>query len=229
MGFSRTMGLLTLGLVIGSSPLCHAAKPGGGGTVSNNVTVTLDEASGILTITGDGAANMLYVSISYQGIHISPSPWNQTTINGIQGTYSFYFYPITDVVLNIDLGGGNDRLWMNVVSNTDPYVVHTGIAGGDGSDEIAVFGEAGQNMSLNGPLSVNGGKGDDEISITNVDPLSSFEISGGDGHDDVTVSNVIASGQATLNGGRGRDTLTRLNFLAWYGADISGFETMIGP
>lgn len=227
---SRVICLFTLGLAICVSSICHAKPPGGGGGIaSNNVNITLDEITGVLSIRGDGAANMLYVSVMYTGIRISPGPWNQTTINGNPGDYFFYFYPVSDVFLNVDLAEGNDRLWMNVQDNTDPYSVRTLIKGGDGADEIALFGAADQNMALNGVLSIFGGKGDDKISIDNVDSLSSFEISGDDGNDDVSVSNVIASTFATLNGGRGRDILTRLNFWPWYGADILGFETLIGP
>ncbi|MBL8817228.1 MAG: hypothetical protein JNL58_14470 [Planctomyces sp.] len=216
---------------ISSNAICHAAKPpgGGGGTASNNVAVTLDEHTGILSITGDGASNMLYVSITYSGIIISPGPWNQTTINGGTGNYSFSFYPVQDVALNFDLAGGNDRLWINITDYTDPYVVHASILAGDGADEIAIFGGEDRINVINGNLTINGGKDDDRISIDNVDPHSSFDISGGDGHDDVAISNVTAFGGVTLNGGRGRDTLTRLNFLPWYGASISGFETLIGP
>lgn len=218
-----------LGLAIVVNSICHATPPRGGGkTTPNNVNITLDETTGVLSITGDGAANMLYVSVFYTGIRISPGPWNQTTINGGVGDFVFYFYPVSDVYLNVDLAGGNDRLWMNVQDNTNTYSVSTLVKVGDGADEIALFGAADQNVALNGVLTIFGGKGDDNISFDNVDAMSSLEVSGDDGNDYVSVSNVIASASATFNGGRGRDTLTQLNFLPFYGASISGFETLIG-
>lgn len=229
MTFTRALTFSTLTLVVFSCSLCHAAKPGGGGTVTNNVAVSLDEVNGVLTLSGNGANNLLYVSISATGINISALPWGQTTINGSSDDFALYFYPMTEVVLNIDLAGGNDRLWVNVQDNTSPYQVSTFIAGGDGADEVAVFSAIEQNVGLNGFLWINGGKGDDDISLTNIDTQSSLDVGGGDGNDLVSLEDVFATGSVVLSGGRGRDTLSQLYFTPFWGADIAGFETLLGP
>lgn len=205
-----------------------AAKPGGGGggtTTTNNLQIALDEFSGTLKITGDGGANMAYVTISPTEIRVSRFPWNQTTLNGGTSDYIVNLESMTEVTLAIDLLAGNDRLWVNVQGSPSPGIVHASLGGGDGADEIAVFSETG--TELNGDLQIFGGKGDDSISVDRLDLQSACEVLCGDGNDTVSISDTAIFGNCLLSGDRGRDSLMWTNVVTWSGSDVSGFETLL--
>ena len=223
LGWSMLL-MLFLHSSLASAQGSKGTKPGS--TTSNNVNVSIDETSGTISIAGDSASNQLYINVFNNQILISSGPWNQTTINGQSQNVSYWFYLDYDVAINVNLGGGNDRIWLNVSDDTNVYGVSATISGDDGADEIAVFSDTTSPFQLKGNLSILGGKGDDAISVLNTDIGGSLSIYAGDSNDNVEIRHSLISGSTTFDGGRGRDTLTTQGYLPWYGAEITGFETM---
>ncbi len=175
--------------------------------LAGNVTVAIN-AAGVLTISGDGAANGVdIVDTDGDGVYEIVGAGTTTIIDngGILNGIGELTVAPTSIVIN--LGKGNDTL----------SVVDSGFAGGlasginvsvnmgAGNDQVLVLG-AGQ-IAL-GDVKIDLGAGNDQIGVfgNGADGFNSLSISAGAGNDQVGVDGVNANAIG-VSGGAGNDIL----------------------
>ena len=118
--------------------------------------ITATFVGGVLTLTGDGAANDIDVTGAGQDfISIAGNGGTTIALNGAAAAATVSFTG-TIKTLNGNLGVGNDRVNLNVLT-----VGSVSLEGGDGNDSL-IF----TNTVATGPVKFVGGNNDDTFSGT---------------------------------------------------------------
>lgn len=224
---TRFILCLVLAAMALSPPIAFAqGNKGGGGTTANNVTTAYDAGANTLYIFGDAGNNMIHISLRGTDAVISPGIWNQTSIDGQKDSRVYSTDSTMTLHVVIDTATGNDRIWVAVPLSA--LLATLSINGADGADEIAVYPSSNSGgCQLTGSVELDGGKGDDSLSLGAFEILGTAVVYAGDGNDSVTVhAGAIISNAATFNGGKGRDQLS-VSTAVIAMATVSGFENVI--
>ena len=171
--------------------------------LAGNVSATL--VDGVLTLSGDSRRNDLTVQIDSAGSVAFSS--SNTTVNGQPAANVQFAGPITDIAGSF--GRGRDRVVIEGVVETtgdNAFVlpVLTGnisIDMGRGRDNLSIRG-----LQVDGELAANGGRHRDRVTVESVN-AGSARVSGDRGRDTLAVRDVDVDGDINVSGGRGRDRM----------------------
>ncbi len=169
--------------------------------LAGNITSVL--VGGVLTLTGDAAANQIQLTVGTNGQMVATG-LTGTTINGLA---SVNFGAVN--TLTVLGGAGNDSINLN----QSGAVISSNVIldGGDGNDTISATGKFGANLNL------LGGLGNDTLSVTNAivtnantttpSVATNIIIDAGDGSDIVTVSNCKVGNDNRIGTGNDDDVV----------------------
>lgn len=165
-----------------------------------NVTATF--AGGKLTVTGDDAANSVFIGALSDGTSIGVGMGSELVFNGTNlgdGATQDIHAPVTSVM--VDLGAGDDSF--------DSIGLHFAkdvtIKGGAGKDTLkAVY------FHVGGKFTVDGGADDDKLQIegdTQAGKLA-IDLGGGTNQLQFNFAHLSVEGDTTIKAGTGVDTIT---------------------
>jgi hypothetical protein len=210
--------------------------------MAGNVTVTLQD--GLVTITGDDAANGVFITnTGVESLEMEGAP---TSINGVPGG-SFDFgvqrsirvqmggggdfvlcgsHEMFDLVA--ELGSGNDSFRGHQVDSTKELIVD----GGDGDDSIVMTGEDRLNRFSNTAgtsMILHGGAGGDLVDLVNAGAGLELVVTGGAGSDSIKLQGGTVGNILLINGEADSDRIelrsTRTHVMALHGE--AGFNAFI--
>src|SRR5262245_34583528 len=176
--------------------------------LAGNVTVGFGR-QGTLLFTGGADSELIPLSLQQVNDeeHLFATG-NSTKINGKASVdiNSLVESSSTDfngkIVAN--LGDGNDSLKFSD-SSTDPGTLEVDVTvqGGKGNDTVAV-----SNLGIKGTVRLSGGPGDDTLNVTNITVIGKAFITTEDGIDTITMKDCIATSDVSIQSGGGNDTVT---------------------
>jgi hypothetical protein len=156
--------------------------------LAGNVLASVSLA-GDLTVTGDASSNNISIHFdTTTGSYLITG--TNTTINGSSTTVNVNGLAMAATgaaftgAMNINMAGGNDVVAVAGDHSTAASVLHSSLSvdGGIGNDSITI-----DQMATEGELTVTGGDGNDKISLTNTNCVATISISGGAGNDSIVV------------------------------------------
>jgi hypothetical protein len=198
--------------------------------------VSANLSGGLLTLTGDDAANSLAFKVTPTAVVLTPdastaiddlgtagpgTPGAPLTITGVvtsvratlNGGNDTLAIPTTaDLTLpgsvTIDLGDGNNQLALATSGRID--LGSLTVRAGDGSDTISLSGGGGKGSRVVGAATVAPGDGDTRVTLSAVDfpGPAGVRLTAGDGNDDVTLGSVHAAGPVAIAAGTGLADVT---------------------
>ncbi len=201
---------------------------------------------GVLTLTGDDMANEFVLTDTGAGMLVSQSNANTLIADGAGvGAASQTFMVVNSVklVLNggndfvtsdnstalilsgafvADMGEGNNTLNLNV--GTGPASIGSLDYKGLGGDDTLNLGGVGFATTVNGKVSVSGGDGANNVTLTKATVKGDLSHTGLEGDDNVFLTTTTVEKNVTVNGGSGAGSaLLLLN-----GATVTGNVTVKG-
>ncbi|MFU2132285.1 hypothetical protein ACLRAC_07570, partial [Gallibacterium anatis] len=184
-------GTNTLSLGSNSSSIGYSGGTGTdtitiNGSVNNNSTFNIGSGDNSITITGNAEQTWIGVSNNDQGFAQSGN--DTVTIGG-----NFTGKGTESEVIN--LGAGQDSV--TISGKLQDSLIRMG----DGNDSITIRG------IIDGPNSIDAGKGDDVITVTNQITSRNTQLIGGEGNDTFTVQYFRGDNKNAVSGETGKDTL----------------------
>ncbi len=161
--------------------------------LSGNVQVKVQD--GILFLRGDDQGSQITIQSPGRYTRVLVDRGDDTKLNGSTRKMKFLNFIGT---LNIDLGGGDNRLRIHNLDAHGGLIVRS--AGGN--DAIDIDGS-----SFGGGLSIGTGDGADRVNVIQCTILGRTGIHAGDHSDIVTLHDSTFGGDTLVKGGRGADTL----------------------
>ncbi|MFU2073428.1 hypothetical protein ACLQ93_07095, partial [Gallibacterium anatis] len=152
----------------------------------NNSTFNIGSGDNIITIRGNAEQTWIGVSNNEQGFAQSGN--DTVTIGG-----NFIGKGTKSEVIN--LGAGQDSV--TISGKLQDSLIQMG----DGNDSVTIRG------IIDGSNSIDAGKGDDVITVTNQITSRNTQLIGGEGNDTFTVQYFRGDNNNAVSGGTGKDTL----------------------
>jgi hypothetical protein len=194
------------------------------------VTASLSP-TGLLTLTGDDAANSVSVTVTPTVVILSPDPSTaidvlgtaapaapgisiglggtvtslRATLNG--GDDTLAIPPVADLTLpgsvTIDLGDGNNQLALGTSGKID--LGSLTVRAGDGSDNITLSGGGGTGSRVVGAATIALGDGDSTVNVSAIDfpGPAGVRLTAGEGDDHMDLESIHAAGPLAVAAGNG--------------------------
>jgi hypothetical protein len=216
----------TFFLVVAASitfPMQAQGQGGGKGNNSGpgNVIAWYDEALNTLFVNGDDTYKHILIEI--RDTNAGVVALANATINGS----SSFSSPITGQNPKLAVSAGG-LIQINVATDEQVYDVQIDLGAGDDTLWIGLNIPADQPMASVGDLKIRGGRGNDYIGLP-VQPLlvtGDLTIEAGDGADEVVLRDpLVVLGTTFLDGGKGNDTL-RLSQNLYGQATVRNFRNI---
>ena len=192
--------------------------------LAGNVTASINTLTGAWTITGDGAANgVSIVDTDGDANGLYEIETDATTnltlvVDGVATNLGLGAnsgnIPVAPTSVVINLGAGNDEFFLvdsEISGYFDNGALNLTINAGDGNDVVDIGGAGDINL---GNVSIDGGKGNDELYVYTLNAIA-LSVAGGAGDDYFDIYDFEAD-RVNASGGAGNDTI----YLGDFDADI---------
>ena len=183
--------------------------------LSGNVIVQLDGDA--VRFIGDSQANGMFTS--YDGTFIAIIPDATTSVNGNAPGFGFFYQPNVPLrKLNLNMGGGNDTLFVGIDDFTGATVPTTltamlSINMGAGDDALVVAGVTTPVLNVadtlgNNTITIGSGLLVGGSNFTASTIGSTLQVTTGAGNDTINIAGVDITGKLKLFPGNGNNTAT---------------------